>query len=95
MGGLQAISAGVSERTNRRVASVHPAFSFMKRISREQFLAFLSQYYGHAQHTEGADVGVAFRATFEMGHDDADLHCEMEEQDRLDLIEDRYVEMVH
>ncbi len=65
----------------------------IKRIPREQFLAWLSQYYDFAATGKsGATITASFKATFGMGHDDGELVSLSDDQEVLDVIEERYVQ---
>ena len=63
-----------------------------RRIPRDQFLAWLSQFYDFAASSDGATIAASFKATFGVGHDDQDLLKQDDDQDHLDRIEERYVQ---
>ena len=68
-----------------------------RRIPRDQFLAWLSQFYDFAASPAcyGASLVASFKETFGVGHDDPDLATITDDQDLLDQIEERYVQPSH
>lgn len=65
----------------------------MIKVSKQDFLSWLEDYYVAGPNTKRHHIGASFVERFDLGHHDADLHpVNGDEQDILNRIEERYVQ---